>query len=474
VSKLLTGKCPTIEKAQSYRPGPRQSGLKPIRILGKPDFTIDPNSDDFFTRLIDLRDEAKASGNSIEKTLKIIANSTTYGIFIEVTRDDAPKSEFLDVYGPNAECKRVCTKALEQPGRYFNPLLGVLITGAARLMLGIAELKTGELGLDWVFCDTDSLAISRPNCISRGDFHKKTKQIVDWFSPLNPYRKPESILKIEAINYRIGSKELEPLYCFAISAKRNVLFNLDSNEQPNIRKASAHGLGHLIDPYDNADAPPDLPAPQVSLVEIGVHRWHHDFWIKIIQAVIDGRPDQVPLDWHPALSRPAAMRYSASSPQLLNWMARWNEGRPYEEQIRPFGFLLSFMPRKGVFGSFSAIPIDESRPGRPPKTDDLAPIAPYDSDPQRALGKVFDRVTGEPVNAGQLKTYAQVLAQYHLSCEDKFENGQFLDRGRTVRRHVVATGFIWIGKEANQVGESGEANPIVDAVQVFGDAPRRP
>jgi hypothetical protein len=335
-------------------------------------------------------------------------------------------------------------------------------------MLGIAELKTDELRLDWVFCDTDSLAITKPDRISRKDFHNRTKQIVDWFKPLNPYRKSESILKIEAINYGIGSKELEPLYCFAISAKRNVLFNLDSNENPIIRKASAHGLGHLIDPYDEANAPPDLPAPHVSLAEIGVHRWHHDFWIKIIQAAIDGHPDQVPLDWHPALSRPAAMRYSASSPQLLNWMARWNEGRPYEEQIRPFGFLLSFMPKKGVFGPFNATHIDESRPGRPPKIDDLAPIAPYDTDPHRAVGRVFDRVTGKPIRPEQLKTYAEVLAQYHLSCEDKFANGQFLDRGRTERRHVVATGFVWIGKEANRVGESGEADPIVNAVQVFG------
>ena len=278
VSKLLTGKCPTIEKAQSYRPGPRQSGLKPIRILGNPNFTIDPNCDDFFTRLIDLRDEAKANRDPIEKTLKIIANSTSYGIFIEVTRDDAPKSELLKVFGPHGECNDVHTKALEQPGRYFNPLLGVLITGAARLMLGLAEMKTDEWGLDWVFCDTDSLAIARPDCISRKEFHKRTEQIVDWFKPLNPYRKPESILKIEGINYGIGSNELKPLYCFAISAKRNVLFNRDAKEQPIIRKASAHGLGHLIDPYDDDDVPPHLAPPHVPLPEIGVHRWHHDLW----------------------------------------------------------------------------------------------------------------------------------------------------------------------------------------------------
>ena len=65
-------------------------------------------------------------------------------------------------------------------------------------------------------------------------------------------------------------------------------------------------------------------------------------------------------------------------------------------------------------------------------------------------------MTGKPIQPEQLKTYAEVLAQYHLSCEDKFENGQFRDRGRTERRHVVATGFVWIGKEANQIGSFGK------------------
>jgi hypothetical protein len=42
-----------------------------------------------------------------------------------------------------------------------------------------------------------------------------------------------------------------------------------------------------------------------------------------------------------------------------------------------------------------------------------------------------------------------------------------LDRLQTERRHVVATGFIWIGKEANDIGESGEKHPIAAAVQVL-------
>jgi hypothetical protein len=469
VSKLLTGKCPIVEKAQSYRPGPPQSGLKSIRSMGKRDFKIDPNSDDFFTRLIDLRDEAKANRDPIEKTLKIIANSTSYGIFIEISRDDAPKSELLKVFGPHGEPRNIDTKALEQPGRYFHPLLGVLITGAARLMLGIAELKTDEFGLDWAFCDTDSLAIIRPESISRASFHRKTQEIVDWFELLNPYKQSGSILKIEDVNYGIDTKKREPLYCFAISAKRYALFNLDSNEKPILRMASAHGLGHLMDPYGDSDAPSEMPAPQVPLSEIGIHRWHHDFWIKIIQAAIEGIPDQVRLDWHRAFSRPAAMRYSASSPQLLAWLNQWNSGKSYDEQIRPFGFMLSYAARGGVFAEPHDAPIVEglSR-GRPCNDCVPKPIAPFSRDPDQALGTVFDRVTGETVDPKELKTYSESLAQYHLSCEDKFANGQFLDRGRTERRHVIATGFAWIGKEANQIGESGEAHPILSATAQFG------
>jgi hypothetical protein len=468
VSKLLIGKCPTIDKAQSFRPGPRQSGLKAIKILGKSDFLIDPNTNDFFTRLIDLRDKAKADGNSIERTLKIIANSTSYGIFIEVTRDDAPKSELLKVFGPNGECHNVHTKALEQPGRYFHPILGVLITGAARLMLGIAEIKTDELGLDWAFCDTDSLAIIRPDCISRRDFRDKTQQIVDWFEPLNPYQKEGSILKIEDVNDGIKTKEREPLYCFAISAKRYALFNLNSQAQPILRKASAHGLGHLIDPYGEKDAPKGLPKPEIPLSKIGVHRWQHDLWLKIIQAAINGRPDQVSIDWHAAFSKPAAMRYHASSPQLLAWLDQWNADRPYEEQIRPFAFMLSYTARTGVFAPLGIDSIaDSPSRGRPRKQFVPKPIAPYNRDPVRAVEAIFDRVTGESVDPDQLKTYSEVLAQYHLSPEGKFANGQFFDRGRTERRHVVATGFVWIGKEANQIGESGESHPVISAAQEF-------
>ena len=81
------------------------------------------------------------------------------------------------------------------------------------------------------------------------------------------------MLKLEDANFSLDGARLEPLYFLAVSAKRYVLFNLDHAGKPVIRKASAHGLGHLMAPYTETDAPATIPPPAVSLAEIGVERW---------------------------------------------------------------------------------------------------------------------------------------------------------------------------------------------------------
>ena len=200
-SKLLSDKAPVIEQALTFDPGPPQSRLTPVNIFGREDYRIDPLQDDLFTRLIDMRDEAKAKHDPIEKALKIVANSAAYGIFVEVNRDDAPKPESLGVFGPGGNGVDIDSKAIEEPGRYFHPLLGTLITGAARLMLALAEKLTLDQGLEWVFCDTDSLSIAKPELMESNEFESKTNSIIKWFELLNPYQKPGSILKIEDVNY---------------------------------------------------------------------------------------------------------------------------------------------------------------------------------------------------------------------------------------------------------------------------------
>ncbi len=80
----------------------------------------------------------------------------------------------------------------------------------------------------------------------------------------------------------------------------------------------------------------------------------------------------------------------------------------------------------------------------------------------------FDRDNGMRVDPSDLRTYAEALSLYSVSTEDKFKNGGPNDTGPTIRRHLRITGVGLIGKEANQVGDAGEANPEVEAMVEFG------
>lgn len=458
-AKFLSGKTPEILEAIRFKPGNPQKGMQSKNLFGNPNYRIDPNYDDAFTRLIDLRDEAKAQKDPNQLAIKILANSTSYGIYIEVLRDNAPRPEALNVFGPDGNCHEIQSTALEEPGKRFHPLLGTLITGAARLMLALSEAEAAAQGLGWVFCDTDSLALARPEGMRRETFHAKVQRVIDWFTPLNPYRKPGSILQMEDVNYGPGTRESAPLYAFAISAKRYALFNLDAKGRPVIRKASAHGLGHLMAPYGEDAPAPGVPAPVEALPSIGVSRWQYDLWFHIISAALDGHPHQVRLDYHPALKKPAASRYGATSPELLAWMRHHNEGRDLIDQVKPFGFMVSFSGKPACMLAMPEDPAaDPNRRGRPAKHTTPKPIAPFERDPAQAAAQAFDRVTGEPVHIEALQAYQDALVRYHLSPESKFENADFFDRGKTVRRHIVAAGVELIGKEANGVGRAGE-NP---------------
>ncbi|MBD3677970.1 MAG: hypothetical protein HUJ27_06145 [Rhodobacteraceae bacterium] len=470
-SKVLTGKTPIIDKAMTFVPVGVQSDLQKIDLFGNPAYRVDPATEDVFTRLIDLRDEARAKGDPVQQAIKIVANSTSYGIFIEVNRDDAPKPEPLDVYGPSGERQSVTILAVEEPGRYFHPLLGTLITGAARLMLALSERVASDQGLGWVFCDTDSLAMAKPKDMDRETFLQRGRAVIDWFKALNPYRKPGSILDVEDANFKPGTNVHEPLYCLAISAKRYALFNLDQDGKPVLRKASAHGLGHLLAPYGADDLPDDLGIPDAGASATGVSIWQHHYWLKVIEAAHGDSPNIVKLDYHPAFGLPCISRYGATSPALLKWMDSRNEGKPYAEQVKPFGFLTAFIARSGAFSEAEEpVEVDPTQRGRPHKTSRPKPIAPFERNATRAVDLAFDRITGASVNVNQLKTYAEALAQFHMSTEDKFENGDFMDRGPTRRRHVFVETVGLIGKEANKVGAHGQADPVATAEAIYGIA----
>lgn len=461
-SKLLSGKSPEIVEAIGYAPGPMQSGLRPMNIMGNADYNIDPAKDDFYKRVIELRHETKEqlrfaseenapSLDAAQRNLKTTANSTSYGIFIENNVTDMMGKSKLSVYNGIDDPFGTEKNKIEETGVFFDPLLATLITGAARLMLAITETLVSKKQLEWVFCDTDSMAIAKPDNMGEVLFIENVQSIINWVDDLNPYEFGGSILKSESYNYsHIDGKTLKSLYCFAVSAKRYVLFNFDDHKKPIIRKASGHGLGHLIAPYGESNPAIGIPKPVQSMSKIGVPLWQHDLWWKIIEAALDGHPLQVNLDFHSNLLLPAMSRYAATSPALLAWFKSYNNGKAYRDQVKPFGFMLSMSAEWILDDERFCDDWSKRRPAIKP----LKPIAPFTRDPEIAARSALDRLTGDTISPDKLKSYWTVLASYHLHPENKFLNGDYSDTGTTQRRHIIAKDANHIGKEAHNWEQS--------------------
>ncbi len=472
-SKLLTGKSPKVLEALRFEPVGTQANLTPIDIAGTPEYCVDPLKDDLYRRVIDLRSEvkermkeARKSGGDSEvarldaeqKALKLLANATSYGIFVELNVSAQAAAQEAACYGGEGKFS-LRVHNVEEPGRYFHPLLATLITGAARLMLAIAERLAEDSGIGWAFCDTDSMALAKPDGMSQADFLERAEGVREWFTALNPYEKKGSLFKLEDANFRIeGGKvadQIEPLYVLAVSAKRYALFNLDEKGRPLLRKISAHGLGHLLPPYREEQAPSTVPEPLVPLAELEAERWQHDLWYRIVEAALGGTPEQVRLDDLPGLEKPSVSRYAATTPKLLRWFDRHNEGKPHTERVKPFGFLLAYQT--------GTLPFAAEHLRRP--------VSAYDGNLSKAVEACFDRESGEPVPQEQLRSYRDALAQYHLHPESKFHNGDYADRGFTRRRHIRAIVTEYIGKEANRWEEQFHLGLDLEAQTDYGLSP---
>lgn len=159
------------------------------------------------------------------------------------------------------------------------------------------------------------------------------------------------------------------------------------------------------------------------------------------------------LDDLPGFQGPAVSRYAATTPNLLRWFVRYNDGKPYREQVKPFNFLLAYHPNPIV-----------SKASKP--------VSAYEQDPSKAAAGCFDRKTGEAVPPEHLKTYEEALAQYHLHLEAKFHGGDYLDSGVTSRRHILMTVAEHIGKEANRWEEQHYLGLDVGAQTEYGSSPK--
>lgn len=468
VSKILTGRAPQILSAIRFEPRKRQEGLNPIAVAGE---AIDPDTEDFYRRLIVHRNVIKARAEaeqneaqkraleSDEQFVKILANATSYGIFVELNVEDYRNAKPMIAHGARALAWRFKSKKFEKPGRYFHPLLGTLITGAARLMLALAERQVIEQGLDWAFCDTDSMAIANVDNLPFEEFKARALRGYDWFKELNPYGEAKSILQLEKVNFPKDKKgdlsALDPPLCLAVSAKRYVLYNR-RDHGPIIRKASGHGLGHLLAPYDEP-----TKERRARIKRIGVPLWQEDLWLEIIRAAESDTPDQTKFMEMPRFGAPAASPYAATTPELLSWFKGYNERHAEGERVFPFGFLLSLQAKSKVEMAQTDPEAlsEELWQRREPR-----PAAPFFKRAGEAKDHAFDRERDLPVPASWLKTHGRSLVRYHLHQESKFWGGEYDQRGPLQRRYVCTLSLQAIGKESENIEENEfigeEAGPI--------------
>ena len=206
--------------------------------------TINPKKENFIEQLIEKRLEIKQSLDSeidktVQNTIKIISNTASYGIHIQVNTESEKQNEPVMIYGvdesfstdPNTLARK------EVPAKHFNPILGVFLPAAARLVLAAAEsIVTSHRDGYVAYMDTDSIMVSP----------KHASEIQEFFQRLNPYNNEDvQIFKIEKSD---DGKLLENLLFFGISSKRYVLFEYDGIENKfNICKFTSHGLAHLLD-----------------------------------------------------------------------------------------------------------------------------------------------------------------------------------------------------------------------------------
>jgi hypothetical protein len=527
-SKLLTGKCPRILKTIELEPIGIQSDLKTLNFFGDPDYPIDLASQDFFQRVIEMRSTIKRQMklpdfkdrllifSAMEKGLKLLANSTSYGVLVEFIVDEHKTETPTTVYYGTNQTRKVARQRVnaedggeaisgfkaERPGKWFAPW-GALIPAAGRLLLAIAERLIRDRGLTYGFCDTDSMFIVRPFDMPRETFHALAREIAGpqgWFQALNPYEGGEPLFNLEDANFAADGS-IEPLFFLGVSAKRYALAN-NRDGQWIIRKASGHGLGHIGAPGYDEGALPAHPAGEPHELCNGLNpKLFCDMW-RIAFEAVSSNPDEpddaimsrlierlepiAGLDqpqWtqHAISSRAEWLIYAGGSALARRALAAspkgpWEPSKPFANETtggipgaRPFMFFAVLPPPKlsdfvnptpdvsaSTYPSKAEIAELEKRQSDLLNTSLYAPIRPPSrievSDIRRRDNHAFPADIFDRAHGLQLATVADAIRLYFAHDEYK-SKGKV---GELERRRLVILDNEYTGKESTPLIEDYE------------------
>lgn len=469
-SKLLTGKTPQIIDAFKLVPE-GQIATKQWKLFGGERFSINLEKDDLFARVIEMRADIKKQMKNyspdsseylyldgLQQALKLIANSTSYGVLVEINPDDSEKKNIpVQIYADQSFQGK--TKAIEEPGSYFMGPCGALIPAAGRLLLAMAEKLAADQEIDYVLCDTDSMAFARPDDMSRETFRQKVNDICNSFKSLSPYRNVTDILKIEDANY--FNNQPEPLYCIAISAKRYVLYNR-TDEGYRIRKFSSHGTGGWQKP---ASYQSSTSEPCENVYKLGGHRWMYDLWYHAIGEIEAGKT-RVALINLSFLTEPALTKVTVSTTQLLKRFKNIPDIRPYSFMVM-LPSLNQFELLGRSHGHFTTetesniIHQQNTQPYDPLKLKGIAFYASFGKSYQDVQDRIRRMDNNELITI-EHKTLAECVAYYFSHGEAKAANPKNI--GRLERQHLEIIEHIFVGKETNRIKDdiSEESEGIIE------------
>ena len=364
-SLLLGGPAPTILRAIRAVPKGRRYS-KTTRFRGAVELR---STEPFFKTIVEQRQIAKRSAKgdpdlaALEMGLKQNSASGGYGVHAEVNvtpgKDDTdlPGEVYSDIAYLSPKVHD------ERPGAFANPIIATLVTGGARLMLALLESEVAKRGGTYAFCDTDSLAV---NCGARCPEgipslpESAIAEIVAQFDALNPYDRDivPHLLKVEYPEY-------PDLRCFAVSAKRYVLYRWRPGNRIQIVKASESALGAIIG-RSRGESTPKLA---------------QRIWLSILMRHFNVNPGQrhraKPLiDFDVPLRR----KFPISQPAILKRLEVYNKPRSYDFRVKPLGFVQTITP-------------DRQR-----GNTDVLPIAPFETDVRKSMKLQWvDFNTGDPI-----------------------------------------------------------------------------
>jgi len=351
-SVILSCHIPNVRASFRVVPRGKQPGLKPVKLRSA--IWIDPRSEDFFTRVIEYRKQNKAD-DKLQYFLKILANSASYGTYLELNpvKTDPRRRPKITVCSGEQMFEQPAPHIIEQPGSFYFPLLGALITAGGRLLLSMIERCVRDAGGTYLCCDTDALIIvaskdGGPVQIPDGVPPIKAltwvevEQIRSRFDSLSPYDRNivPNLLRLTEENYDDSGAQRQ-LFGLSIAAKRYALYTTACNRPYckhskclTIVDPKAHGLIFLAPSEER---------------ENGLPKWWWELWRFLIalefKQIIDptfsvlmvaGRATNAhratPVHGQPSwIGLPAMMKMRISTPHYLNQM---------KGKASPFGFVL--------------------------------------------------------------------------------------------------------------------------------------